>query len=246
MKPILFSTPMVQAILAGRKTQTRRLIKEAAGWDYNWKVSQVKVERLDGIPRYEMRCGTQYSLPWFKSKYQPGDILYVRETYYAWGFWDEKEGEFTKSGKPAKWFVDCTAVSGRCYHFEDSPPDMNKKYESQKWHKRPSLFMPKDAARILLQVTDVRAERLQDITEEDAIAEGIECIHESDVKVYRNYLIKEKLGSTNPVRSFTSLWNSINAKTSPWEKNDWVWVYSFNKIKKPELWDSLQTSSAQR
>jgi hypothetical protein len=187
MKPILFSSPMVQAILAGRKTQTRRVMNPQPTWVLN-----------DGKPLWPTN-----------PKYLTGDILYVRETWSHY---------YDPNGHPYEPVIIYKA------DFGPEPVD---------WNWKPNIFMPKAAARIFLQVTDVRAERLQDITEEDAIAEGIECIHESDVKVYRNYLLKEKLGSTNPVNSFSSLWNSINAKTSPWKKNDWVWVYTFKKIENP-------------
>ena len=218
MKPILFSTPMVQAVLAGRKTQTRRLIKEAAGWDSNWKVSPIDEEHLDGVQRYEMSCGTQYSLPWFKSKYQPGDILYVRETW-----------QVVRYAPPG------SSQLQDLYVFKADTTDFGE-YEITKW--KPSLFMPKAAARIFLQVTDVRAERLQDITEENAIAEGVESFLEHNGRLYRDYSIdpEDNEGHNyfrNQIHSFKSLWDSINKKTSPWENNDWVWVYSFEKIQKP-------------
>ena len=205
MKPILFSTPMVQAILAGRKTQTRRLVKFPDDFDGR----EVYKNGQFGV-KYSREDGTLYR---HYPKYQPGDILYVRETW-----------QVVRYAPPG------SSQLQDLYVFKADTTDVGE-YEITEW--KPSLFMPKEAARIFLQVTDVRAERLQDITEEDAIAEGIECIHESDVKVYRNYLLKEKLGSTNPVNSFSSLWNSINAKTSPWKKNDWVWVYTFKTIQKP-------------
>jgi hypothetical protein len=203
MKPILFSTPMVQAILAGRKTQTRRVIKFPEDFDGR----EVYKNGHFGV-KYSREDGTLYR---HFPKYQPGDILYVRETFRK--------------------LVDCKTGDFHSYDYKADMPEKFHRLFPYKW--QPSLFMPKDAARIFLQVTDVTAERLQDITLKDAIAEGIECIHESDVKVYRNYLLKEKLGSTNPVNSFSSLWNSINAKTSPWGKNDWVWVYTFKKIENP-------------
>jgi hypothetical protein len=204
MKPILFSTPMVQAILAGRKTQTRRLVKFPDDFDGR----EVYKNGQFGV-KYSREDGTLYR---HYPKYQPGDILYVRETW-----------QVVRYAPPG------SSQLQDLYVFKADTTDVGE-YEITKW--KPSLFMPKAAARIFLKVTDVTAERLQDITLKDAIAEGIECIHESDVKVYRNYLLKEKLGSTNPVNSFSSLWNSINAKTSPWKKNDWVWVYKFEKIEK--------------
>ncbi len=101
----------------------------------------------------------------------------------------------------------------------------------------PSIFMPKEAARIFLKVTNVRVERLQDISENDAIDEGIDFFNHgyggSPVGIwYRNY----KYGTNNcsPKYSFQTLWDSINAKKHPWESNPWVWVYEFERIEKPE------------
>ncbi len=196
MKPILFSTPMVQAILAGRKTQTRRVMKAQPTWVLN-----------DGKPL----CPTY-------PKYLPGDILYVRETW-----------QVVRYAPPG------SSQLQDLYVFKADTTDVGE-YEITKW--KPSLFMPKEAARIFLQVTDVRAERLQDITEEDAIAEGVESFLEHNGRLYRDYSIdpEDNEGHNyfrNQIHSFKSLWDSINKKTSPWEKNDWVWVYTFEKIQKP-------------
>ena len=210
MQGILFKTPMVQQILAGRKTMTRRLIKEAKGWDHNWKVSPINEEYIDGIQRYEMRCSTQYHLPFFKSKYQVGDILYVRETWQT-----------------VKYAPPCSAELQDIYVYKADGGSVGE-YDITKW--KPSLFMPKEAARIFLQVTGVRAERLQEISMHDAIAEGIEDEGKYD---FRDYSSKKGSAFMNPIHSFRTLWDSINAKTSPWDKNEWVWVYSFNKIEKP-------------
>lgn len=170
----------------------------------------IKEEHFDGIPRWEYRSGTKYLLPIFKCPYgQPGDLLWVRESYRTI---DQDFGlpryEYKVSEK-----IDITS----------------------RW--KPSIHMPKAAARIWLQVESVKAERLNLITEADAIKEGVEVIHKSEVSVYRKYNLKEKLGTTNPVLSYETLWESINGPKS-WEENPWVWVVEFSVLSttgKPSL-----------
>lgn len=195
MKPILFSTEMVQAILEGRKTQTRRFA-------YSEEERQEAID-WDGV------------LP--GQKYQPGDILWVRETFIDVG---EKADQY---------------FGGVRFHYKANEDFVGC------WPWKPSIFMPREAARIFLEVTDVRAERLQDISEEDAIAEGIKMVGENPEfggasysgKWYDNY---GKTGYTflKPIESFQTLWQKINGKIHPWESNPWVWVYTFKRIEKPE------------
>jgi hypothetical protein len=187
-KPILFSTPMVQAILDGRKTQTRRVIKP---------------QPLDVVTYAVQRF-------WYpeviKCSYEVGDVLWVRET-------------FTNSEE---------------YPFIFYKADADD--VSIKW--KPSIFMPKEACRLFLQVKSVRVELLQEITEEDAIAEGIKP-SEDFAGLYflygstKNYGRITRTDYVDPIKSFHSLWLSINGPTS-WVKNPWVWVIEFEKIEKPE------------
>lgn len=202
-KPILFSTEMVQAILAGRKTQTRRVVKEPMTTD----VLDYAAEKKLPLNGFNERNG----------KIKEGDILWVRETF--------AKPPITAFGVPYihKAGFDRTICG---------------------W--KPSIHMPKEAARIFLKVTNVRVERLQDISEEDAIAEGIaidkQPMKNNDGWYYpKNYLPENteywgskyfKIGEYS--KSFKSLWQSINAKKHPWESNPWVWVYEFQRIEKPE------------
>lgn len=177
MKPILFSTPMVQAILENRKTMTRRVIKLTGKW----------VESFD--------------LP--KPKYEPGDILWVRETWCDVFGRLEYRADFSESK-----LLDRIARYGKVI---------------SKW--RPSIFMPKEAARLYLRVTDVRVERLQDITEEDAKAEGIEP----------RFSIQDQFSSDIARLRFSELWDDINGGRGYWwYTNPWVWVYSFERCEKPQ------------
>jgi hypothetical protein len=104
--------------------------------------------------------------------------------------------------------------------------------KSLKW--KPSIFMPREACRLRIEITDIRVERLHDISQEDAIKEGIECIEKAPVgdgNLYRYYLGRNidgvRFGVLNPIESFKSLWQSINDN---WDKNPFVWVIEFKKI----------------
>jgi hypothetical protein len=179
MKPIIFPTPMVQAILDGKKTQTRRVIKIDDAPE-NWKISIAGTSIVRAEP-YDVK------LP----RYAAGDILWVRET---WG--KDENGEYVYRANYGTTEDD------------SFPPSMFK------W--RPSIHMPREAARIFLRVTNVRVERVQDITAHDAIREG---------------MVSEI--SFDTVDEFKELWNNLNAKRGyGWESNPWVWVYEFEKINK--------------
>lgn len=204
MKPILFSTSMVQAILAGRKTQTRRVIEEVDDCYFQSLVlhhtgKYTFVKNSNFNPREE-------DVIEVKPKYHKGDILWVRETF-------------------AK--VPITAF-GSEYIFKAS---FDKTY-SGGW--KPSIFMPKEAARIFLEVTNVRVERVHDISEADAIAEGVEKIADYGTTSYKLYTEPDAAYSDiDAIWSFESLWQSINGKKHPWDSNPWVWVYEFKIIDKP-------------
>lgn len=201
---------MVQAILDGRKTQTRRLLKLKHYHDHNWTPTKIKEEHIDGIQRWEMRCGSQYTLPIFKCPYgEPGDLLWVRESWQHW-------------------FNDKMEPSG-VYLYKADDDGKN----GIGW--KPSIHMPKEAARIWLEVKNVRAERLQDISEEDSKAEGVERWIEERMKSkpthYKVYCDLENpndpaMYSSSAKYSFETLWHLINGLES-WEANPWVWVIEF-------------------
>lgn len=224
-RPILMSTPMVQAIMDGRKTQTRRIIKPQPFVDLT--------EQLDPIAM-GILLDTLRTL-----KYKPGDILWVKEMYYAYGIW-LKSGH-AKSGRQ-KWRFFDTTLTGFKYHYVDDAPENvlpNSVREKYGWFKRSSLFMPRKACRIRLLVKDVRVERLQDISKADAIAEGIE----EDGGGFKAYDIIHSgphkgephpwncVANASPITSYHELWESINGDGS-WKKNPYVWVITFEQIKK--------------
>lgn len=202
-RPILFSTPMVQAILEGRKSQTRRICKPQPYPDLD--------ERLDPIAKGIL-------LDILRTvRYQKGMILWVRETFYAYGHWTLITTQLSNSVKKEYRFQDLTLPERREYLYEDCPPDPILKRWGLGYHKRPSIFMPKAASRIKLEITDIRVEKVQDISEKDAIAEGI------DVDLRLNHPEGHCVGR------YRSLWESINGKGS-WNKNPWVWCISFKRL----------------
>lgn len=177
-KPILFSGPMVRAILAGTKTQKRR----------------VMFDQSDDLP--PGHC-----------PYQIGDLLWVRET------WQHESPHCTdhKCGNPD--------------HVYYRASESSEVVASMTW--RPSIFMPRWASRITLQITGIRSERLQWIKSGDAIDEGVGEIQH----------IWDKMGDTTGMGpkayklAFSMLWDEINAKRGyRWESNPWVWAYTFQKV----------------
>jgi hypothetical protein len=181
-KPILFSSPMVQAILDSRKTMTRRVIKNPEQWMIEWNGIYHSCEDQYG----ESHDVLDYA------RYQKGDRLWVRETHHV-------RSAGSKNG------------TGKDIVFKADDPDFPYGWT-------PSIFMPRWASRITLEVTAVKVERLNEISEADVRAEGIiipnDVIHKIIIREY-----------------FIDLWNSINGKTYPWESNPWVFAYSFKQIK---------------
>lgn len=196
--PILFSTPMVQAILNGTKTQTRREIKpqpESELHDHT-KYPMSIDSKLQGFWGTVAETGEtkQYKCPYG----QPGDVLWVRE---SWG--NEYGGGYLYKAEHA--------------HMKPDPC----------W--KPSIHMPKAACRLFLEVVSVRVERLKDISDSDAIAEGIEKVGNE----YKNYWPSADRIPSGPAKwSFCTLWISINGADS-YSSNPFVWVIEFKRVDKP-------------
>lgn len=200
IKPILFNTEMVRAILDGRKSCTRRLLKGPFTVHPNGYITK---------PR-----GNENLCP-YEPPYQPGDILYVRETVWQKiGYYLDIDGET----KPS-WYNEFKYVAS------DEKPETGWNYS---WAKRPSIHMPKEAARIWLKVTDVRVERLQEITAESALTEG------ADKYIHANGTLNED----QTITSFIGIWNSTIKKSDidryGWDANPYVWVISFERCEKPK------------
>lgn len=208
-KPILFSGPMVRAILEGNKTATRRVVKPQPD----------SIRKSPFVPSgIEDNHGREIKAP-----YQPGDHLWVRET---WGSNIVKGYE----------------EYGKIFYRADIP-DQKTVPQTYGCPWRPSIHMPRWASRITLDVTAVRAERLQEITEEDAIREGLTGITKDGKLVKYGIPDRDGLPGTdntgwawqdwcvNPIDALARLWDSINGKTYPWKDNPWVWVIEFKKEK---------------
>ncbi len=219
--PMLFSTPMVQALLNGTKTETRRLFKINGQPITSDKEEIIELRdnelKEDGTVNYLSTGGLSgpYKCPW-----RIGNILWVKETHC---FLDEK---------------DCEGRKTRDYYRTEHHESNNEWFkENYKW--TPSLFMRRHTARIFLRIESIGIERLRDITEEEAMAEGILKEEQvvGDLPGYKNYhKVKGKSDSMgdwyyNPIDSYKSLWESINGAGS-WGANPWVWVVKFKKIDK--------------
>ena len=217
--PILFTTSNVQSIQADLKNMTRRIVKPQPIAE---KFSAI-IGGYDNIPLmarfWTKREPNNPLIEDIKIKYQVGNVLWVRETW--------KFNELDKKGFR--------------YKADYFKPELN----IVKW--KPSIFMPKSAARIFLEITDLRVERLEDITKEDAIAEGIETWVEDWCKVrrYRDYVsgggfwendhekvagLRDKNGVHPAIASYRSLWAKINGFDSL-NSNPWVFVITFKKLK---------------
>lgn len=210
---MLFSAPMVRAILEGRKTMTRRVVKLRYGADVVVTNGQVwKPARVDYAGYVDCPYG------------QVGDRLWVREAFSGPHCMDASDG--CKAVPPSKW-GDCS----RIWYWADGNPT-----EGDWTRPRPSIHMPRWASRILLEIVAVRVERLQDISEADAQAEGVERVVAG--VGWRLYCDpdSEEVGVPpcgDARRSFRSLWKFING-TESWNDNPWVWVIEFKKLEQQE------------
>jgi hypothetical protein len=226
-RPILFSAPMVRALLSGNKTQTRRIMKPQPprfmhyGKDImDWGLSGVyQDEDNEGTNRWWLDVQTDVddnSHTEFKVSAAVGDRLWVRESLRC----EVDEADVGFGMRKCPYYV--YAADGEAV--DDHTP-------AGVAHKKsvPSIHMWRWASRITLIVTDVRVQSLQDISEADAIAEGIERANDHPVfRLYRDYcaMPKSGTGAMPPVDSFRTLWNSING-AGAWEQNPWVVAYSF-------------------
>ena len=193
-KPIIFSGEMVNAILGGRKTQTRRLVKNLGVW-VDGCMSMAKPEFNDfGDEAWIWPDGTTVNCPYGVI----GDALWVRETWAP-------DMLIRRGTKP-------TPDMGVIWKASDDILPNQHRFGGR-WN--PPIFMPHWASRLTLRITDVRAERLQDISEEDAMAEGI----------------PNRPREEGPVGEYADLWDSINAKRAPWKSNPLVWVLTFEVAK---------------
>jgi hypothetical protein len=225
-RPILFSAPMVRAILDGKKTETRRVIKPQPKNSNQGFVQGLSHDFFFPDAYYNdeehPKIGERKICPygWI------GARLWVRETFWQASYYPGSE---TPDGDPKSHW-------GNLFHYAaDGLPENtpNEHYPQglrngaisapdpfSMWHKRPSIFMPRKFSRIILEILNIKVERLQDITEESAKAEGTEPMHVDDLgQTFKTYR-----------RGFQTLWESINGAES-WNKNPWVWVIQFRRAR---------------
>lgn len=240
-RQILFSGPMVRAILNGRKTQTRRVINPQPD-------TLPQSDYVDGHWWYEDRYGQTRRLTDRCPYGRPGDLLYVRETWrpFAWHEGEpivvefaaggpHQECDTTLDGRSSEWEMRLWEQISDELRAKGIPYDENGVYppgSQQHLRWRPSIHLPKWAARLWLRVTDIRVERLQDITEADALAEGCTggvCNHEG--RGYHGCTDCYNTGWLEPPEvEFIDLWDGLNAKRGyGWDTNPWVWVVEFER-----------------
>lgn len=222
MKPILFNTQMVKAILEGRKTVTRRVIKPQP---------QGQPHRMDNSSCWPGCFADSKSSNVYKPPYQPGDILYVRE---SWQFFPCFDCVKSMCDTTPLTYEDSDSVTEGCWIYKADYIASDQKCVC--WH--PSIHMPKQAARIFLRVKDVRAERLKSIDSEQAKAEGIMCVSLGDGTVGYSIGLWDNVTFDSPVGAFAKLWDSTLSKNSNypsyWKHNPWVWVIEFEQISRKE------------
>lgn len=214
-RPILFSGAMVRAILEGRKSQTRRVVKHPS---IAQMVAAALGHRGDGS-RYARFVhpeggGVIVELPWM-----PKDHLWVRETWAPLGENDPSGKRVVYAAGPFLW----GNSDPKCGVTWPPPQNSCDAVRVARWH--PSIHMPRWASRITLEVTGVRVERLNDISEEDAMAEGIKQLSSG------SYGVGGELASLSMSApdAFRSLWESINGPGS-WAANPWVWAITFKRV----------------
>lgn len=232
-RPILFSAPMVRALLDGTKTQTRRVVKpEGAHHLFQFRGTTAAAGADEPTGEWGW-CGSSHVVnKHIRCPYgMPGDLLWVRETYFAFGRWETRYS--AKKGRDEWHFVDMTLECGKSYLYDADhprPQPLAGKRDggvTPKWWKRPAIFMPRAACRIELEETGVRVERLQDISEADARAEGA---RECDPVSGREVLLAGASQRGSFVLHYRDIWEQINGPNS-WAANPFVWVVEFRRIR---------------
>lgn len=222
-RPILFSGAMVRAILEGRKTVTRRVVKPAPHGDLKWNqqiLGKHVTNWTDDLRLYECPYG------------QPGDRLWVRESLR----YDPEYGHFFAAGGRHGETVYL------CSLFDDKESQTGYSYDGLLPERSvPSIHLHRRYSRILLEVTDARVERLQDISEEQALAEGLARVTKDGALFKHGIPERDGLPGTadsawpwqeweaDPRKAFAKLWTGING-TESWDANPWVWVVEFKRV----------------
>lgn len=218
-RPMLYSTPMVQGLLNGTKTNTRRLqglesLNESNEM-YDWQfVTMYSNDDEKSVVGFKARNGFSDTWKEVYKKINIGDIIWVRETFME--------------------APNFPLIPEKYYYKASVSEQFLKEW---KGHWTPSLFMTKDACRLWLKVTNVRVEKLNDITEEDAVREGVDnwtWKNMAKPQNWKNYLEPNSPPLCSAYDSYFTLWESINGEGS-WDENPFVWVYDFEVIREAPL-----------
>lgn len=233
-RPILMNGAMVRALLDGSKTQTRRIMKPQPeptphrSGDYQWpcnafqsmvSVSDTRTPGAHGMAGDACPHGGH------------GDGLRVRETFFAYGRWVTRYSQ--KKGRDEWHFIDLTAECGRTYQYDADSPDVplaaGRGGALPGWYKRPAIFMPRAASRILLAIVSVRVERLQDISDADIVAEGIDMDALAEAQDRYDIVCKGSgaSGRATERTAWRDLWESTGGE---WDANPWCWAITFKRV----------------
>lgn len=229
-RPIIFSPHSVQGILAGCKTQTRRVMQQPDSYSLGYMMGEKK--------QYAIQCGADYPDDDRDHRYPPhgvpGDRLWVKEPWVPvrWGSYEA----YDRDHKVNEWEKPCIMYAADPVCGWHQPWDAYEK----KW--RNAMFMPRWASRLTLEITDLRVEKVQNISEVDAIAEGIiredlppdpDNFHPPGSYGYvtGKYPFPKGMIYVNAKDAYREVWDSINGKTHPWSKSPWVWVIEFKPVR---------------
>ena len=213
-RPILMNGAMVRAVLDGSKTQTRRIVKP-------------QPFRED----YMAEEGVRLQFATLAPHGQPGDGIWVRETFFAYGRWVTRYSE--KKARDEWHFIDMTIECDRTYQYDADSPEVplaaGRGGALPGWYMRPSIFMPRAACRILLEIISVRIERLQEISDADIVAEGIDM--EALVESQDRYDIVCKGSDASGRATERSAWRDLWESTGgDWNANPWCWAITFKRV----------------
>jgi hypothetical protein len=228
-RPILFSKPMVKAILDGRKTQTRRVAKPQPDSHY-W----------ESLPGYRLLCNGpnlnndgryfynfHHHIPqnpnWdeagttFCPYGSPGSRLWVRENFWPRPHRTERDMiNGADTWEPVEYDADLSDIQ-------------REQLREWGWKMKPSIHIPRKLSRIILEITSVRIERLQDISSSDVEKEGVKFLGDLPLLTRVRSEKRKDLVHAIAQEKFKNLWNSINLKKAPWSSNPWVWVVEFQR-----------------
>jgi hypothetical protein len=231
-RPISFTSESLRGIEEERKSQTRRVM-------YPQPSSPGPFQKHLTNPHFWQAGAASFKCPYGI----PGDRLWVRE---VWARVEPFPQVLEKYGMPVDWRLKRNPEMlaywrKRIIYLKDfpgrKPEECGRGASDNRW--RSPVTLPRWASRMLLEVTEIRIERLQAISEADAIAEGVEKLGEfPNITPWRNYLVQQPAGARNfstPIRSYVSLWDAINGRKNPWTANPWVWVVSFRRIEEGKL-----------